>query len=357
MTCGDAFLLYLQRALKYVFEVVQTKLLLYTYHSGLERSESQVDGRPLDFRTMEVTTNLELAIRHLRRETCPRTLWIDALCINQNNENEKRFQVQRMGCVYANASVVVVWLGGYHGITKHASCKESPLQENDDCNHARQVQEAFLLVRSLKGRRRSVQVPCDFPLGDERRFQEALSGLRELSRRGWWQRLWVIQEVALATRIVQIQCGYDTCNFNDFYSAQITVVENHPEDNSLREQFIRIERITTTIFNLRRAYANDRHHSRLGGELSVKALAKILLGSRLCQNQFDQAFPFHQQSVPQRLHLILFKTAGHYQCRDDRDRLYALLGIANGAKTDEVTATAHFFNFIRISGLLLITIL
>lgn len=295
--------------------------------------------------------SLELALRHLRLQYCPRTLWIDALCINQKNESEKRIQVRKMGCVYANASVVVVWLGGYHGITKHASCKELTLPEDNYCTHARQVKEAFFLVRSLKRRRHSAQLPRDFPLGDEGRFREAVAGLRTLSRRGWWQRLWVIQEVALASRIVQIQCGHDTCYFHDFYSTQILVVGNNPEDGSLREQFLSIERITTTIIKLRQAYANEGSQSRLGLELPVKAIGRILFSWLFSQDQIDQALPFDQQSFPHRLHLILFKTAGHFQCRDDRDRLYALLGIADGARTVKFTAATHAFNFIRVLGL------
>ncbi|KAK8152368.1 heterokaryon incompatibility, partial [Phyllosticta citribraziliensis] len=38
-------------------------------------------------------------------------LWIDAICINQRNEDEKNFQVPLMGRIYSEASEVFAWIG------------------------------------------------------------------------------------------------------------------------------------------------------------------------------------------------------------------------------------------------------
>jgi hypothetical protein len=38
-------------------------------------------------------------------------IWIDAICINQQDNEEKDHQVQHMGEIYRNAKLVVVWLG------------------------------------------------------------------------------------------------------------------------------------------------------------------------------------------------------------------------------------------------------
>ncbi|KAK3339775.1 heterokaryon incompatibility protein-domain-containing protein [Lasiosphaeria hispida] len=58
-----------------------------------------------------VTANLCAALWHLRDPSGERTLWIDALCINQQNNQEKGQQVQSMAKIYAKASRVIVWLG------------------------------------------------------------------------------------------------------------------------------------------------------------------------------------------------------------------------------------------------------
>ena len=48
----------------------------------------------------EVTTNLHSALVHLRRESTPRKLWIDALCINQHDIVELGHQVSFMKAIY-----------------------------------------------------------------------------------------------------------------------------------------------------------------------------------------------------------------------------------------------------------------
>jgi hypothetical protein len=50
----------------------------------------------------------------------------------------------------------------------------------------------------------------------------------------------------------------------------------------------------------------------------------------------------YEQPFAERLYRILLKTAGRFQCRDDRDRLHALFGIAGGATTGETTKIANF---------------
>jgi hypothetical protein len=60
---------------------------------------------------LPVSQNLYDALKHLRNATTPRTLWVDAICIDQNNTTERNHQVSRMADIYRFASRVVVWLG------------------------------------------------------------------------------------------------------------------------------------------------------------------------------------------------------------------------------------------------------
>ncbi|KAI1463434.1 heterokaryon incompatibility protein-domain-containing protein [Daldinia caldariorum] len=61
--------------------------------------------------SFQVTRNLENAIRALRLQDRKRIVWIDALCINQTNIQERNQEVRRMGKIYSQAEHVVVWLG------------------------------------------------------------------------------------------------------------------------------------------------------------------------------------------------------------------------------------------------------
>jgi len=61
--------------------------------------------------TLSVTKNLADALQHLRYPDRPRTLWIDAICVNQQDLEERSQQVPRMADIYTLAQCVVVWLG------------------------------------------------------------------------------------------------------------------------------------------------------------------------------------------------------------------------------------------------------
>ena len=58
-----------------------------------------------------VTPNCISAMRHLRYKKKPRTLWIDAICIDQSSMDERSQQVGLMGVIYSKARRVVIWLG------------------------------------------------------------------------------------------------------------------------------------------------------------------------------------------------------------------------------------------------------
>jgi hypothetical protein len=60
---------------------------------------------------LPATENLHAALSRLRYPCFERIIWIDAVCINQNDEREKEQQIQFMAKIYALANRVVVWLG------------------------------------------------------------------------------------------------------------------------------------------------------------------------------------------------------------------------------------------------------
>jgi hypothetical protein len=84
----------------------QYDALSYTWGTGYRQHEIQVDG--LSF---YVGNNLYAALRHLRHLQETRVMWIDAICINQANIQERISQVKLMRRIYQQASTVVIWLG------------------------------------------------------------------------------------------------------------------------------------------------------------------------------------------------------------------------------------------------------
>lgn len=68
---------------------------------------------------LKVRENLYWALWHLRHENRTRVLWIDTLCINQEDEKEKNHQIRQMGRIFERAGVVVAWLGRQQEIETH----------------------------------------------------------------------------------------------------------------------------------------------------------------------------------------------------------------------------------------------
>lgn len=81
--------------------------LSYAWGSGT------VPGRPimLDGLGLNITAELEEALRRLRPLDSSRTMWIDAICINQADLAERNAQVVLMSDIYRRADRVIAWLG------------------------------------------------------------------------------------------------------------------------------------------------------------------------------------------------------------------------------------------------------
>jgi hypothetical protein len=70
-------------------------------------------------KNIAITKNCETVLRTLRRRGRNRTIWVDAICIDQNNTEERNHQVKLMATIYSNASQVLACLGQgipYYGV-------------------------------------------------------------------------------------------------------------------------------------------------------------------------------------------------------------------------------------------------
>ncbi|KAF2742128.1 heterokaryon incompatibility, partial [Sporormia fimetaria CBS 119925] len=80
--------------------------LSYVWGDMNHTEQILVDGAPI-----HVTKNLVAAVRVLQRSNLKTAaLWIDAICINQNDMTERAAQVRLMGRIYKNSEGVVAWL-------------------------------------------------------------------------------------------------------------------------------------------------------------------------------------------------------------------------------------------------------
>lgn len=138
--------------------------------------------------TMLVTTNLGACLRRLRSPSQPRVLWVDAICINQNDIAEKNIQVLLMRRIYVDATSVVVWLGeGNKNIELALSWAQVYIENESSSPLARYWQ----YLESQTERTKIVS--------EERRgaLNNALLGYQDLFGLEYWTRMWTFQEFCL----------------------------------------------------------------------------------------------------------------------------------------------------------------
>lgn len=167
---------------------------------------SYVWGDPLVTRTIyicneafQVTENLCAALYYLRHPHDFRFIWIDAICINQQDLAERSSQVFLMRQVYECCSRVVVWLG----------------EENTHLSEARE------LLRWLD---RDVHIAemsyFSTPTGSEI-FRAQARSLQRLMDADWWSRAWTLQEVILAPEGI-VMCGSMTESWSTLVRASFS---------------------------------------------------------------------------------------------------------------------------------------
>ncbi|KAF2733961.1 heterokaryon incompatibility, partial [Polyplosphaeria fusca] len=60
---------------------------------------------------LKITQNCEAALRTFRHESTPKLLWIDSICVDQQNLLERSEQIQLMASIYKQAQRVLVFIG------------------------------------------------------------------------------------------------------------------------------------------------------------------------------------------------------------------------------------------------------
>lgn len=149
--------------------------LSYTWGDASQTVNVQINGC-----AFPVTVNLEAALRALRYADKPRVLWVDALCINQNDIKERGEQVRIIWDIFQAADCVVVWLGPEEG--------DSAIAMD---NFARREAQTRLPARNWKERPAVHEGRyCGCAAGDWKTYPPRI-GLLNLAERRWFTRAWV----------------------------------------------------------------------------------------------------------------------------------------------------------------------
>lgn len=334
--------------------------LSYTWGSGTKCASIVVQGDTVA--KLAVTRSLSEALQHLRDSTQSRMMWIDAICLNQEDKVEKGLQLPRMRDIYRLAYRVVVWLGsGLNQKDKVKKAHKFPRMrdiyrlayrifvwlgldsENSELGrHWERDRVLSLVFNELEYIAAQVEVsedgtslwPApnatekDWYWSDDLResasqdYQLTLDGLKQLLLSQWFRRLWVVQEIQLANKRPGpiMQCGSHTISLSKFHRA-------------------------VTCLGMKTAKRNN--YLRKTARDTLKMLEwPVLNATRL----------LHPMSGVN--HKIILGLNWNRKCHDDRDRVYGLLGLTSRQFSDQIpvrydnpTADVYKDYFLRHSRL------
>jgi hypothetical protein len=205
---------------------------------------------------VKVTRNCEAALRRLRSRNEAKTVWIDAICINQEDISERGHQVHHMPRIYSTATQVLVYLGEAYDNS------ESVL----DAIHKQQV--------NVSGLDRMIEMPSILP------------GIRSLLSRGWFNRVWVLQEIGLARKAV-VLCGSYRVHWESFVLAAFDGRDNAWGYDGVCPPILRLP---------------------MNGQLPIKLFYRLLEDARSCRST------------------------------DPRDKVFALFGLLNNCQDEGLDA-------------------
>ncbi|KAH8692512.1 heterokaryon incompatibility protein-domain-containing protein [Phaeosphaeriaceae sp. PMI808] len=240
--------------------------LSYTWRENSRRRTIAVNGA-----RVEVTENLSLALRTLQDDPDilqGSRLWVDMLCINQTDPEERAQQVKRMRQIYTLARRVIVWPG--------------PEAENSD----KAIDFLCSIYAEGCGKQETSSVKLEkLVLGLDRTVWESI---QQFFLRRYFRRLWILQELATGARNALVIRG--ACQVRCRSSAEISLPTHRKVPDKQREG-------KTTIFHT--------------------MLQRIYLLNAL---KLDDSNPFRNVYK-------IFNLGITSQVTDERDRIYGLMGL------------------------------
>ncbi|OJI81925.1 hypothetical protein ASPTUDRAFT_933778 [Aspergillus tubingensis CBS 134.48] len=171
---------------------------IYLLPEGTDRIE--------DSFSLPIRENLFCALHRLRRKDENVTLWVDALCIDQENTAEKTSQLGCMPDIYSQARMVCIWLG--------------------ESDNERRSDKAMDFIPQL------VDMATLDANTDAKDHAHQWAALSELTRDPWFARRWIVQEISLASKAV-VYCGEKMVHWDVLVDAIALLVANEERVRAL----------------------------------------------------------------------------------------------------------------------------
>ncbi|OCL02264.1 HET-domain-containing protein [Glonium stellatum] len=231
--------------------------------------------------TMLIKPNLERALRRLRLPKDERILWVDAICIDQADRHERNMQVAMMSEIYERAEKVDVWLGD----EEHDSQMALDFIKNEiaDLDRFDELVKSKNTVSTDKWR-----------------------ALTALLTREWFERRWVVQEIALGKK-AELYCGKGSVLWTDF---TIAVAMFESRSKPLAELY-------------KASPSHDYNPNFLGDVEALGATRLVHVISNLLRRSDTGQISERRLNLEQ-----LVANLATFQAREPHDMIYAVLALA-----------------------------
>ena len=258
--------------------------------SLLRAFESGIKFLRCNGKVLLISINLYNSLRRLRDKSS-QYIWVDRVCIDQSNVVERAEQVRMMGRIYSQARLVIVWLGeeDIHTVPAFALIEKiSKLATVSAVTRLHTNTSDIFNPDALQ----AMGLPS-FPSSD-------WESMHRLFERRWFQRSWVVQEVALANVAVAV-CGCRIFNWDDIGRAGQYLVSSG-FFRAMQDTYGRQGRPT---------FASTIHNNRARVNLDADRSLTLLLSSMR-----------------------------RFKATDPRDKIYSLLGLISSKNDGDSHANA-----------------
>ncbi|KAF2679081.1 hypothetical protein K458DRAFT_408347 [Lentithecium fluviatile CBS 122367] len=220
-----------------------------------------------------LTASLAAALKRIRKGNESIYVWVDAICINQNDDHEKAIQIRMLPRIFHSAEVVLGWIG----------------DQSEDSSKAIQtlLQICTLEICPKDWPDNLPQTPGNWRNGVPPSDDGIWWAIRDLFKREWFSRVWVIQEVVLAWDM-RLICGEYEVDWEDIVTALGICMDNNAEllgpDSYLR-QILPSLKPAYTLGSTRRAF-EDKRLSKRFDLLSLLDIFQYAKSSKECDKLF-----------------------------------------------------------------------
>lgn len=269
-----------------------------SYEWGIAEPKQTIvlDGEPFN-----VNPNLFGALQRVRNAAQGKSqavvrLWVDAICIDQSNLEERKALVPHMRHIYGCARTVYCHLTPY----SLSRALESEERAGQDRDFDADMRFATLLVPIL----------ANLPKSDEASVFESLEGnsnaeqaeqwliLLRLLANSYWKRLWVVQEIVLASKQVVILAGSTQFDFEDVSRADAVIsnglntILNFIKRNLEANELLNLQGFGAHFRNIKilRAFRKEPPKDQVKDDLEVDLAALEFARSSLCTDPRDRVF-------------------------------------------------------------------